>query len=73
MEVRATDLIYGEAGADTLIGGTEMDLIDGGADNDLVQARDGANDIINCGGGTNDVAVIDTFEIPSACEVVQKP
>ena len=45
----------------------------GGAGNDVIDARDGEEDEINCGDG-NDVAIVDASEEGVVdCEVVKEP
>jgi len=46
------------------------DLVDAGPGNDRIEARDGAQDRIECGEG-NDLAVTDEFDSVSNCEQVQ--
>jgi Ca2+-binding RTX toxin-like protein len=79
----------GGAGADTLLGGgrgaalvggpgrDEFNAIDGkpvgGAGHDVIRARDGGRDVVNCGPG-NDVAYVDRVEDGVfGCEKVVQP
>ena len=73
------DVIYGGAGGETITGGDGADQInpeDGtdsvnaGAAGDLVVARDGIKDNVDCGSGT-DVAITDPIDTVTNCETVQ--
>ena len=83
------DLLSGGAGSDVLIGGRGPDTLRGGPGRDsfnmrkgvqlaargrdIIHARDGGNDEINCGAG-NDVAIVDpTEDGVYDCEVVREP
>jgi hypothetical protein len=52
-------VLYGEGGADTLTGGDGNDRLDSGADNDTILAANGDADVIDCGPGDQDSAVVD--------------
>ncbi|MGK2955134.1 MAG: hypothetical protein ACSLFI_05625 [Solirubrobacterales bacterium] len=69
------DTLDGAAGNDDIDGGPENDKILGGVGDDTIRARDGQqDDSINCGGGTNDVAIVDKADTNiSNCETVQLP
>jgi Ca2+-binding RTX toxin-like protein len=63
------DIVALDAG-DVVNPGAGPDLVDAGAGDDRIEARDGAQDRIDCGAG-NDLAVIDEFDSVSNCELVQ--
>ncbi len=56
------DVLIGGAGADTLIGGSGFDRLLGDAGNDTVYANDGARDVVDCGGGVNDMVAKDAYD-----------
>ena len=58
---RGNDVLRGGTGADELIGGKGFDALVGGPADDLIRARDGNHDQIECGGG-NDRAIVDSVE-----------
>jgi hypothetical protein len=62
--------IVGLDGGDVINPGGGPDVVDAGAGNDRVEARDGAQDRIECGDG-NDLAITDEFDSVSNCESVQ--
>jgi hypothetical protein len=62
--------IDGGDGGDVINPGGGPDFVDGGTGNDRIEARDGAQDRINCGEG-NDLAITDAFDTVIACESVQ--
>ena len=66
------DWIYGGAGRDTLRGGPGVDHIFGGAGNDLIfAAGDGSADVISCGDGHFDMAIVDpSDQVAKDCEFV---
>ena len=61
--------LVGLDGEDTIDGNSGQDRIDAGAEHDVIQARDGAVDFIECGRG-NDEATVDTIDTVSGCETV---
>ena len=74
------DQIYGGGGGDHIEGGDGADAInpEAGADtvlagpgNDRVVARDGTRDVIDCGAGNADVALVDPFDKVTNCETVE--
>jgi hypothetical protein len=67
------DQLSGGDGDDQLNGDAGADTINGGDGDDTVPARDGAQDRIDCGPGTNDRATVDTQDLVSNCEVVDRP
>jgi peptidoglycan/xylan/chitin deacetylase (PgdA/CDA1 family) len=68
------DKLLGGTGGDRLTGGPTADRLLGGPGNDRLQARDGSADVVNCGTGTGDLAVVDGSDrvVPN-CERVQAP
>jgi peptidoglycan/xylan/chitin deacetylase (PgdA/CDA1 family) len=74
------DTVFGKAGSDKLAGGPGedrlrgdegRDKILGGAGSDLLLARDGTADKVSCGGGSDDIAVVDTADaVSAACEQI---
>ena len=74
------DMVYGGAGDDVLHGGAGSDQFNtnegfptGGDGNDTIYARDGEEDVINCGPGV-DTAVLDAVEDGVFdCENIQEP
>ncbi len=72
------DSLFGKGGADKLVGGSGDDRLrgDGGRDkliggpgDDLLLAKDGAADVVDCGPGSEDVAVVDDMDtVSSNCE-----
>jgi peptidoglycan/xylan/chitin deacetylase (PgdA/CDA1 family) len=68
------DRLLGGPGGDRLRGGPGADRLLGGPGNDRLQARDGVADVVNCGPGPSDVAVIDGSDGTAAdCERVKAP
>lgn len=66
------DILRGGAGPDTIRGGTGVDHIYGGPGNDLILAAgDDAIDVISCGDGRQDLAIVDpNDEVANDCEFV---
>jgi beta-lactamase regulating signal transducer with metallopeptidase domain len=74
------DLLIGRSGSDELSAGGGNDVVRGGAGaddirtgrgNDVVEAwRDGSPDVIDCGPGAHDRAVVDDSDTTEGCEVV---
>jgi hypothetical protein len=59
-------------GKATIVGGSGSDELEGGPQDDAIDARDGTQDVVVCGGGT-DTALVDTVDVVSAtCENVQR-
>jgi Ca2+-binding RTX toxin-like protein len=72
---RGDDVAFGGAGDDELRGGAGFDKLYGEGGNDLIRTRDGERDIVNCGGGADDVARVDADELDEAkrsCEKVKQ-
>jgi len=55
------DRVLGRSGNDFIRGGAGEDQLAGGGGNDRIDARDGADDTIDCGDG-EDVAIVDELE-----------
>jgi peptidoglycan/xylan/chitin deacetylase (PgdA/CDA1 family) len=69
-----SDRLLGGPGADRLTGGPAADRLLGGPGNDRLQARDGSADVVNCGPGSGDLAVVDSSDrVTASCEQVQAP
>jgi Ca2+-binding RTX toxin-like protein len=82
------DHLEGGWGDDVIVGGSGQDTILGDSDeaycgtfggnctvpqgNDVIEARDGEVDLIDCGVGT-DRAVVDANDVVANCETVEKP
>jgi CSLREA domain-containing protein len=66
------DRIRGGAGEDVIKPGAGKDTVKGGRDPDLVKAADGEKDVINCGGGGGDVAIVDRDDKVSKCDTVRR-
>jgi Ca2+-binding RTX toxin-like protein len=72
------DTVEGSDGNDTVIGGPGVDKLRGDAStfyddgNDVILARDGEGDSVDCGGGA-DRAEVDGLDVTSGCEAVDKP
>jgi hypothetical protein len=77
---KGADRLIGGPGADTIVGGKGRDQINSkkgvlvdSAGNDLIKARDGTADVINCGAG-DDKAIVDRVEDGVFdCEKVKEP
>jgi hypothetical protein len=68
------DTLLGRRGRDVLVGGSGEDRLIGGRGNDVIRARDGEPDLIRCGPGRRDVAIVDEVEDGIyGCEVVREP
>jgi Ca2+-binding RTX toxin-like protein len=55
-----------------LNGGAGTDRLYGGPGNDVLRARDGQRDVVDCGPG-RDTAYVDRLDRVSGCETVRKP
>jgi Ca2+-binding RTX toxin-like protein len=66
---RGNDVLFGGAGRDVLDGGPGLDRLYGGPGNDVLKARDGQRDVVDCGPG-RDVAYVDRRDRTSGCERV---
>ena len=67
------DHLFGGDGADELVGGTGSDHHQSGAGNDRVDSRDGAQDSVICGPGTDAVDADLSDLVASDCESVTRP
>jgi RTX calcium-binding nonapeptide repeat (4 copies) len=65
------DCLHGQSGADRLRGGPGADQLNGGRGRDLIKARDGARDVIRCGGG-RDRVLADAGDSLRGCERVKR-
>ncbi|HXQ89599.1 MAG TPA: polysaccharide deacetylase family protein [Solirubrobacterales bacterium] len=69
-----SDKLLGGRGGDRLIGGPGADRLRGGPGDDRIQARDDAADVVNCGPGLSDLAVVDASDrVTASCERVEGP
>jgi Ca2+-binding RTX toxin-like protein len=64
--------IAGERGQDLIRGLLGVDQLQGGAAGDVVMARDGVADVVQCGAG-NDLAIADRQDRVSKCDTVDVP
>jgi len=64
--------IAGERGQDLIRGKLGIDQLQGGAAGDVVMARDGVADVVECGDG-NDLAIADRQDKVSKCDTVDVP
>ena len=71
---RQDDVIRGLGGADTIVGRGDKDALFGGAGRDVIKARDGERDRIDCGPGHDTVFADPDNEdaVAANCEVVNK-
>jgi peptidoglycan/xylan/chitin deacetylase (PgdA/CDA1 family) len=70
----ASDSLFGLKGRDILTGRRGADRLVGGPGNDRIRARDGAVDRVRCGGGSADVAIVDSDDrVSGNCEKVEAP
>jgi Tol biopolymer transport system component len=65
------DELVGDDGTDTLALGDGVDTASGGAGNDRITARDGAADLVDCGAGAADIAIVDNLDSVVNCETVR--
>ena len=68
---RGNDVLRGNGGRDRLLGGRGRDRISAGLDNDFVRAADGFRDLVLCGRGKKDAALIDGRDIARGCEGIR--
>ena len=66
------DRLFGYRGADRLIGRAGRDCLKGGKGNDRIRARDGQHDVVRCGAGRHDVAIVDRRDRVRGCERVRR-
>ncbi|HEX8742627.1 MAG TPA: MopE-related protein [Thermoleophilaceae bacterium] len=69
---RGRDRLEGGAGRDRLTGGPDANTIRGGAGDDVVGARNGRRDVIDCGSGRRDRATVDRSDKVRGCEKVKR-
>lgn len=68
------DELLGGPGGDRLTGGPATDYLLGGPGNDRLRARDRSADVVNCGPGSSDLAVVDRSDkVAANCERVEVP
>lgn len=65
-------VVNGGDGADTITGGPAADTLNGDAGNDVIDARDGVADVVDCGAG-DDRALVDPVDAVSNCEADPAP
>jgi Ca2+-binding RTX toxin-like protein len=61
---------FGLGGVDTINPGTGSDRVFGDAGNDILQVKDGTDDIVNGGSGT-DTATVDPFDELASVEITK--
>ena len=66
------DTLDGGAGNDKLTGGKDVNTITGGAGDDVVKAKNGKKDTIDCGAGKKDSADVDKADKVKGCEKVKR-
>lgn len=64
------DTLAGGGGDDTLVGGLGFDELSGDAGDDDLRARDGVQDLVRCGAGTDKVDADTLDEVGGDCESV---
>lgn len=69
--LRRADKLYGDAGNDSITPGPGRDTVFGGSGNDMILARDGERDAIDCGRG-KDTVVADRADVVKGCEKVRR-
>jgi hypothetical protein len=65
------DTLSGGIGNDRILGGLDIDTIRGDAGNDTIDVRGGGADVVNCGAGLLDVALVDRTDRTTGCERVR--
>ena len=68
---RGSDVLRGNGGRDRILGGRGRDRILGGLDNDFIRAADGFRDVVVCGPGRRDAALIDGRDAARGCEGIR--
>jgi hypothetical protein len=66
------DKLIGGPGRDHLNGGKNEDTFDGGKGDDKISAADGKKEVVRCGAGKNDRAVVDHEDVQHGCEHVTR-
>ncbi len=69
---RGRDCLLGGRGDDRLYGGGGRDRLAGGPGRDRLVARGSAADVVDCGAGRHDVAVVDPRDTVRRCETVRR-
>ncbi|MDQ4048296.1 MAG: hypothetical protein M3131_02800, partial [Actinomycetota bacterium] len=69
--IPGNDTLLGGRGDDRLSGGGGGDRLSGGPGKDRIAARDGRRDLVDCGAGRRDVAVVDPLDRVRRCERVR--
>jgi hypothetical protein len=69
---RGRDALDGGEGRDRLNGGYDPDVVRGGPGDDRVIARGGGTDVVDCGPGARDVAIVDSRDRVRGCERVSR-
>lgn len=68
------DSAKGGNAADQISGGPGRDRLFGGRRRDTIRARDGERDVIDCGKGGHDTAIVDFLDsVRGSCETVKRP
>jgi hypothetical protein len=67
------DSLAGLGGDDCLGGGGGRDRLAGGDGADTLRARDGKPDRVDCGAGSDDIAIVDRSDRVRHCERVRRP
>lgn len=70
---KGRDVLKGGIGLDLLVGGKAFDRMLGGPGDDVIRARDGMADLIECGGGVDRAIVDGTEDGVFDCEEVIEP
>lgn len=65
------DCLIGNRGRDRIVGGPGRDRMQGARGRDFIKAADRRPDIVRCGRGRRDVAVVDRIDAVSSCERVR--
>ena len=66
------DKLTGGSGNDVLLGRRGKDRLFGGPGDDVLRASgDGSRDLVDCGGGTSDRAVVNARDLVTGCEIVK--
>jgi CSLREA domain-containing protein len=68
---RGRDLLRGGSGDDRINPGRGSDRVAAGPGNDRIRANGAARDVIDCGPGDRDVAIVDSLDVTSGCEDVR--
>ena len=66
------DVAAGAGGADVVIGGLGVDEVDGGVGDDDLRVRDGIQDVVRCGDGSDKVDADTLDEVGGDCEALTR-